>query len=86
MYGVILLILIIIIIIFIIIIIIVNRTKIPKQGLWSLKGQISNKIPGGTLKEYNHNKIPWQGLWVQSTPKRLTKSKKRAFELLISNE
>ena len=23
----------------------VNRTKIPKQGLWSLKGQISNNIP-----------------------------------------
>ena len=53
MYGVILLILIIInIIIIIIIITVVNLTKIPKQGLWSLKGQISNKIPGGALKEY----------------------------------
>ena len=53
MYGVILLILIIIniIIIIIIIITVVNLTKIPKQGLWSLKGQISNKIPGGALKE-----------------------------------
>jgi len=24
--------------------------KVPKRGLWSLKGQISNKIPGGALK------------------------------------
>ena len=38
-----------------------NFTKIPKQVLWSLKGLINKKIPGGSLKQYHYLKVAKAG-------------------------
>ena len=39
-----------------------DHNKIPNRGLWSPKGPIDNKIPGGPLNNNDRNKFPGQGL------------------------
>ena len=43
------------------------RNKIPKQGLWSLKGLTTTSLEE-PLNNVNYDKLPRQGLWVHSTP------------------